>query len=66
MEISPRVIQACLERNNLLVVSVKYTISRVVSDVPEGDVPVSRSGKAPMILMSLLLAADIFMETGIS
>ena len=32
---------------------------------PVGDVPVMRSGRAPMIVIPRLLAADIFMVTGI-
>ena len=37
----------------------------MTSFTPEGDVPVMRKGRAPMIFMPSLLAADICIDTGI-
>ena len=55
----PSILQACLDMNNLSVESVKYTSCLVVYFDPEGDVPVNLNGKAPSIVIMLLLAAVI-------
>ena len=56
--------QACLDKKTLSVESVKYTIWRVLSVDPDGDVPDSSSGRAPIMLIPLLFAAVISMVTG--
>ena len=64
-EIIPRAKHACLDRNSLFVRFVKYTSWRVVSIDPDNDLPLIRKGKAPMMFIPSLLAAFIFIVTGI-
>ena len=64
LEIMPRATQACLDRNNQSDESVKYTICRVSSFCPEGEMPEMGRTKAPAVSMLQLLAAVIFMVTG--
>lgn len=64
-DISPSEEQACLDRNNLLVAGVKYTISLVLIVEPVVDTPDMRRGRAPMMSIPLLLAAVIVILTGI-
>ena len=64
-DMRPRALQACWDKNILLVEGVKYTICLVASFTPEGDIPVMRNGRAPMMIIPSLFAADIFIETGI-
>ena len=56
--------QACLDRQNRSVDSVKYTICLVDRVSPAGVSPHSRSTKAPAMSIPLLLVVVIFIETG--
>ena len=64
-DISPSEEQACFDRNIRFVAGVKYTICLVLIDEPVVETPDRRRGSAPMISIPLLLAAVIFMLTGI-
>ena len=66
LDMIPRAAQACLDRNVLLVESLKYTNCLVDRIAPDGEVPVILSGSAPMMFIPLLFAAFIFILTGIS
>ena len=63
-DINPSEEQACFDRNSLFVAGVKYTICLVLIAEPVADTPERRRGSAPMISIPLLLAAVIFMLTG--
>ena len=58
--IRPRSLQASIDKNNLSVLSVMYTIWRDI--LPECTI---RTAMAPMILMAARLAALIFMVVGV-
>ena len=64
LEMSPSEIQACFERNRRFVAGLKYIICLVMIVDPSEDSPEIRTGRAPNISMPLLLAAVIFMVTG--
>ena len=59
----PNATQASLDKYSLSVLSVKYTICRVVISLPDGDTPVILKGRAPIILIPVLFAAVIDMLT---
>ena len=63
LEVMLRATQACFDRNNRSNESVKYTICRVSSFRPDGEVPEMRRTKAPAMSMLWLLVAVISMVT---
>ena len=63
-EMIPSDKQACLDRKSRFVWSEKYTSWWVIMVSPGGVTPLTCKGRAPIMLIPSLLAAFIFMLTG--